>query len=886
MIYNEKTITEKRKALYSHGTRIRTTILIVILYVLFFLFLIAAVSASGFLYGAFRGILDDIPVDYTLQPLYSVTFIYDNDGRDVQHLSVQSSNRILVDQTPDDLKHAFIAIEDERFYEHNGIDMKGIVRALVNDLKNGSASQGASTITQQLIKNNMFDVGGERHFVSRLHRKIKEQCMAIAVERKIDKETILRDYLNTINLGKGNLGVESASLYYFGKHSDKLNLSESAVLAGITKNPSSLNPVDYPEDNNDRRELVLRKMYDLGYISNEEYQSALEDDVYTRIASYTNKQKEHTVYSYFTDALITQIVEDLQKTNKYTQSQAYNLIYKGGLRIHSTQDSDLQAIADHVINDNKNYPVDTKYSLEYNLKVTRADQSEVIYTESDVRDYFRKKKKDKDYSIVYPSVAKLKKAVKKYKKAVLKEGDTITEETLHYVMEPQLSYSLIDQKTGQVKVLVGGRGRKNDDLALNRATSVARQPGSTFKILAAYAPAMDSGRITLATTMEDAPYRYENGTKVNNFIKNRYEGMMTIRDAIADSNNILAVKTLTEITPQTGFDYLQKLGFTTLVSNRTGANGGLESDINQSLSLGGITDGVTNLELTAAYAAIANKGRYNRPILYTTVTDAKGNVILENKRQSEKVMEETTAWLLTSAMEDVVSRGTGVEAQLDSSMAVAGKTGTTSNNYDYWFCGYTPYYTAAIWTGYDYNTSFENEKDYHKVIWKKIMDKINQTKKLKAKDFPACDGIEKRAICIKSGKRPIDGVCSDDPQHSMVRTEYFAKGTAPRDKCDMHEAVVICADSHRTAGKYCPRKYRRIYRIRKDKASKKTADAQYFLNFNPKKDFCKVHTREWKIKHDEEVRKKKEEEKRKKEDQQNRERREKVKGLLERLFHP
>ncbi len=865
MIYNEKSITEKRKKLYSSKVRVRTAAGAILFYLLFILVLTIAAGTAGFLYGSFRGVLDDIPEGYSLEPKETMTIIYDDRKNSVQQLSDFYSKRIIVDEAPDNLKNAFIAIEDERFYEHNGIDLRGIIRALITDMRSGSASQGASTITQQLIKNNVFDTGRERHFISRLHRKIQEQCMALDVEQKYSKENILMNYLNTINLGKGNLGVEAAADYYFGKHASDLSLSECAVLAGITKNPSALNPVDYPEANEARRKLVLQKMYDLRFITNDQYQTALNDDVYQQIATNTERQKTQSVYSYFTDALITQLVEDLQAQKKFTQSQAYNLVYRGGLRIYSTQDSDMQAIADSVINNKKNYPVETRYDLEYELTVKHADGTEQTYSELDVRNYFRKKKKKNDYKTTYKSREKLEKAAAKFKKAVLKKDDTITLEAVNYVMQPQLSYTMIDQKTGQIKVLVGGRGEKKDDLALNRATAVKRQPGSTFKILSAYAPALDSGKITLATVMEDAPYKYENGKKIDNFEKGHYEGMMTVRDAITDSNNILAVKTLTKITPQVGFDYLKKLGFTTLVSSRTGENGVLESDIHQSLALGGITDGVTNLELTGAYASIANKGNYNQPILYTKVTDMEGNVILENKTQPVKVMEESTAWLLTDAMEDVVAEGTGTEAQLTSSMATAGKTGTTSNNYDYWFCGYTPYYTASIWTGYDYNTNLRNDKDYHKVIWKKIMDKVIATKKLKAKSFPACDSIEKKTICIKSGKIPIDHVCSDDPEHSMVRTEYFAKGTAPKGTCDSHIAVKLCSETKHVAGEYCPKTTRRVYRLKGKGASNKTEDAKYFLTFDPKTYLCTKHTKKWK---EEEEKKKKEEEEKKKQEQQ------------------
>lgn len=847
MNYNELSINKKRKELRSKKKRIKTTVYSMIARISLLIFACILIAGAGFMYGSYRGMIHSAPSISNLSPKNSASVIYDDTDHVVQQLSDYSSNRILIpySEIPDNLKNAFIAIEDERFYEHHGIDFKGIMRALIIDLKTGSASQGASTLTQQLIKNNVFEAGGEDNIIAKIKRKIQEQYLAIQIEKTYSKENILTDYLNTINLGKGTLGVEAASKFYFNKSAKDLTLSECAVLAGITKNPTSLNPADHPDANNVRRKLILKKMNQANYISNEDYQAALNDDVYSRIANNMSGDSKTATYSYFTDALITRIVSDLQEKKGYSQTQAYHLVYRGGLRIHSTQDSKLQKIADNIINDPANYPVDTKYSLEYKLQVTRKNGTSRTFTQTDVRTFFRKKDGNSGYKTIYSSKKEMKKAVKRFRKSVLKKGDSVENEQLHYSLEPQLSYTLIDQKTGQVKVLVGGRGKKQDDLALNRATTVKRQPGSTFKVLSTYAPALDTGGMTLATVFDDAPYRYENGDKVTNYVSSSYEGLTTIRDAIIKSNNIVAVKALTQITPQVGFDFLQKLGFTTLVSNRVTASGTYESDINQALSLGGITDGVTNLELTAAYATIANKGRYNEPVLYTKVTDSNGNVILSNEKMNKKIMKKSTAWLLTNAMEDVVKKGTGRKAQLASKMAVAGKTGTTSNNYDYWFCGYTPYYTASVWTGYDYNTSFSNEGDYHKVIWKKIMDQVIAEKQQTIRSFPSCKGIQRAKICIKSGKKAVPDICKHDPEKNMVRNEYFASGTVPKDSCDAHIAVTICSLSNKVATKYCPEnlKHTKIFRVRPDNSSGQTADSKYCLKGNIMNDKCNIHTR-------------------------------------------
>lgn len=848
MRYDKTSIQKRRRQLHSRKKRIHSSLSIVILKIFLLLLLVIIAGGGGLIFGSVQGMIETTPTTYNLKPKYSATIIYDDSGQKTEVLSDYSSNRIIVnyDQIPANLRNAFIAIEDERFYEHNGVDLKGIIRAGITAIQNGGATQGASTITQQLIKNNVFEIGGETNFLAKVKRKIQEQYLAIQVEKTTSKEEILTDYLNTINLGKGTLGVESAANYYFDKSVEQLTLSECAVLASITKNPTRLNPIDHPEDNKERRDIVLKKMYELNYISGEEYETALSDDVYSRISKTQANANQQSVYSYFTDALITQIVEDLQNAYGYTQSQAYNLVYRGGLQIHSTQSTQMQNIADAVINDKSNYPVDTDYSLEYDLHVTLENGESVTYTERDIRDYFRNAG-DTDYRTVYPTKKAMRKAIREFKKNTLSDKDEILSETIRFALEPQISYSLIDQATGQVKVLVGGRGEKKDDLALNRATAFTRQPGSTFKILSTYAPALDTGGMTLATVFDDAPYTYENGEAVTNYDPDEYRGLITIRDAIIDSNNVVAVKALTQLTPQVGYDFLLKLGFTTLVNNRQTANGSTETDINQALSLGGITDGVTNVELTAAYAAIANHGYYNTPILYTSVEDSHGNVLLQNNSAPKQVMKETTAWLLTDAMEDVVSKGTGVEAQLSSDMAVAGKTGTTSNNYDFWFCGYTPYYTASIWTGYDYNTSFENEDDYHKLIWAKIMDQIIDTQQQEIRDFDTCDGIQTATICAKSGKLPVSGVCSQDPEKNMERIEYFEAGTEPTESCDTHIVVTLCSKSNRVSRRFCPEDllYQRVFRLRPDGSSGVTDDTPYCLNFDIDTYKCNIHTRQW-----------------------------------------
>ena len=376
----------------------------------------------------------------------------------------------------------------------------------------------------------------------------------------------------------------------------------------------------------------------------------------------------------------------------------------------------------------------------------------------------------------------------------------------------------MDQSTGQVLALVGGRGEKTGSRTLNRATTTTRAVGSTFKVLAAFLPALDTGGMTLTTPIDDSPYYYPysqkevinwwaSGTKEN--FNGPFYGLNTIRRGISYSMNIVAVRALEAVTPQISFNYLKKLGFSTLVDSRYDeATGQTFTDINPSLALGGLTDGVTNLELTAAYAAIANGGVYNKPYLYTKVLDHEGRVILSNEPDSTQVIKTSTSYLLTSAMMDTITGGyrmsTGSRLKFkEYEMPVAGKTGTASGNNDLWFCGFTPYYTASIWSGFDNNFSQINQ-NYQQDIWRTIMERVHSEKTLPYKEFAIPDSVVTAKICTKSGKLAINGLCDCAEGGSTVRTEYFAKGTVPLEKCDVHIKASICSSSGKLAGTNCP----------------------------------------------------------------------------------
>ena len=783
MNYGKKSTAKKRTALISRSSMMGKRARVSFIRVLFVSLIALCIAVACLGVGSFRGVIDTAPDvdDIDIMPLGYATFLYDDAGNQIRKLAAPNSNRLPVtlDQIPVDLQHAVVAIEDERFYEHNGIDVKGILRAGMKAITTGDFSEGASTITQQLLKNNVFtNWTSESTQFERFTRKFQEQYLAVQVEKKTDKDTILENYLNTINLGAGSYGVQAAARQYFDKDVWDLNLSECATLAGITQNPTKFNPIINPESNQKRRKEVLQHMLDQNYITQDQYDEALADDVYSRIqaAQEKNSSTENTVYTYFEDELTDQIINDLMNIKGYTKTQATNLLYSGGLKVYTTQDSTIQNILDEEYSDPSNYPDTVQYELDYALTVTDPDGNQVNYSKEMLQLYFQNE--DPGFDLLFDSPEEGQTYVDRYKESILADGSKVVAERVNFAPQPQSSMSVIDQHTGYVKALIGGRGEKTASLTLNRATDTTRQPGSTFKIVSTYAPALNEKGMTLATTFEDEPYEYPDGSPVNNATRS-YNGTTTIRTAIQNSINVVAVKCFEEVTPDLGLKYLDNFGFTTLAHGTeadTDANGNVWSDANLATALGGITNGVTNVELCASYAAIANGGNYIKPIYYTKILDHNGNVLIENTSAERSVIKESTAYLLTSAMEDVVKKGTGTACQLDN-MAVAGKTGTTEAYNDLWFVGYTPYYTCAVWSGYDNNEKLPDyARNFHKNLWKKVMTRIHEG--LPSKEFEKPASVEKLSVCEETGLLPRAGC--------PVITEYFDVGTMPTEYCDQH----------------------------------------------------------------------------------------------------
>ncbi len=817
MNYNKNEAIKKQKHLVSKASKNAQKVKVSIFkaFLVCIVAFVAVCAGAGF--GMMNGILDNAPSidDINVVPEGFQTCIYNQDGELITTLSRINSNREYAHykDIPEDLVNAYIAIEDERFRQHNGIDVRGILRAAVEGIRNGfHFNQGASTITQQLIKNEVFNVGmDEDTFMESLERKIQEQYLAVELEKKLSKDEILEYYLNSIYLGQGCHGVQTASQTYFGKEMSDLTISECAVIAAITQNPSKYDPIIYPEYNAQRRQSVLDKMLELDFITEAEYETACADDVYSRVELHHDTViEEREVNSYFIDATINALTDQLINEYGYTPAEAANAIYAGGLSIYITQDQDIQDICDTVLNDPDNYPATTQVSLSYQLTLVDDEGNTTNFSTNHLLSHFKEKSGNSNYSLIYSSEEAARAAADEFKEDMLAENPDLTFllETYDTTIQPQISFTIMDQYTGQIKAIVGGRGEKKGNLTLNRATDSARQPGSCFKVLAAFVPALDASDMTLATTYEDAPFNYSNGRPVANWWGGSYRGFNSIRDAIRDSMNVIAVKTITDVGPEVSFQYLIDMGFTTLVESETYSDGTVYSDIQQSLALGGITNGVTNVEINAAYASIANCGVYTEPIFYTKVLDHDGNVLIDNQPETRQVMQPTTAWLLNNAMKDVITSGTGGPCALSSGMPVSGKTGTSSKDYDLWFCGSTPYYTASIWLGYDINTSLPSGSgSLHERMWSKIMQQIVELEEQEIKDFPKVDGITSATVCKTTGLLPTDG-CE-------TRTEYFAVGTVPTATCGA-VTVEICEDSLLPATDNCPNHFTLTYIVEED----------------------------------------------------------------------
>ena len=712
-----------------------------------------------------------IPQDYVDASAYSMNLsstIYYTDpatgeARELRTLHGEE-NRVKVDyeEIPEDLINALVAIEDQRFWKHQGVDWRRTGGAFLNMFLGMKDTYGGSTITQQLIKNMT-----QNDDVT-VKRKILEIFRALEFERNYSKEEILEMYLNYIFLGESCYGVGTASLTYFGKPVSELSLAQCASLIGITNNPSRYDPYisDYTlEQNKLRQEIILNEMLEQGYITQAEHDAAVAEElVFVGRGQGTTST---TVYSYFEDQLIKDVIADLKAEYDLSDQMASQWVYNGGLSIYCTQDPEIQAKVDAVYEDLSNFNATSSTGAQLQSAIT-----------------------------------------------------------------------VIDNATGNVVAVAGGVGEKTGSLTLNRALS-QRQPGSAIKPLAVYAPALDLGVITPATVIDDSPYSFDGDGgspwPVNSY--GYYRGLTNVYNGLQDSINTLAVKVLANYTsPQVAYDFLvNNLGFSTdhLVVQEE-RNGTVFSDIGLAqLALGGLTDGVTTLEMASAYSAFPRGGLYIEPRTYTKVERVDPDtgavtVLLDNQAESHAAMKDSTAWYINTMLQNVVRNGTGTSARFEgSTMPIAGKTGTTTSRKDLYFVGYSAYYTAAVWSGFDQPERMSSGlQQQSAVTWKKVMSAIHEG--LEDKSFPTPSaGTVTVPVCADSGLQATEA-CKHDArtgEGGRIINMTFVKGDEPTTFCEVHKDVEICLDApfldadgspngmYHLAGEFCPEESRRTVSI-------------------------------------------------------------------------
>lgn len=694
------------------------------------------------------------PEDVALR-IEESSLILDANGNVIDKLQGDEFRTIVpLDQISPWLQQAVIAIEDERFYQHNGVDIQRLAGALIYDIKTKSLAQGASTINMQLAKN--LYTSTDKSFT----RKIKDMYLALKIDSALTKEEILHAYLSTASLSRGNLGAEAASIAFFNKNASQLDLAESAMIAGITKYPSRYTPYITeditPEDDLNTIQIsyipsstetepptefdqqLYKTLYETGKIDIYQYDQLKNGHLYTKKAVLNpaakerqelvlsmmlkNKMIDEATYeaakaqpivlnlgqkntidisSYFSDALKVQLQEVLEAQG-YTPEEAADLMINGGLRIYSTLDSNMQNIVEREIEDSSNY----------------------------------------------------------YREFIDENG----------VIQPQAAFVLIEQETGFVKAMVGGRGIGGSKI-FNRALN-PRQPGSSIKPLAVYMPALENN-MTAATTVKDGK-RPDPSHKDGYWPKNStgYKGISTMSPMIWNSSNVSAVEFLDEVGIKVAIESLKEQGFSTIV---TAEDNRFVNDENLSLSLGGMTKGVTPLDITSAFATIANQGEKMTPFYFSKIEDRNGNVLFATPSTGEQIFSPGNSYIMTEMLRKVVTMGTGRSTQIPN-MPVVGKTGTTTDEKDIWFVGYTPYYTAGVWVGIDMPTQLYDYARMSNNIWRKVMADVH--KDLEKKEFEKPDNVVAVTMCKISG---------DLPRSSCPRvTDYFVNGTEPNKRCSSH----------------------------------------------------------------------------------------------------
>ena len=748
-------------------------VILIILLVLFLLFLIAAGILAGIIWGKIGGDIN-ISREQLLVRTQNTT-ILDKDGNVIATVSGDENREwIDLDQMSKYIPQAFIAIEDARFESHHGVDIKRTLGATVTFILNGGESDyGGSTITQQLVKYITTD--NEDSGVSGVIRKIKEMAKAYQIENMISKQQIIELYLNAIPMGgfgKEISGVQMAAKYYFDKNASDLSLAESTYLAGINHAPNLYNPFEDETEEEKaektekiqvRTKTVLNKMKELGKITTEEYDAAIQELENGLAFKEGVVRTLETELSYHTVAAIDQIAEQLAEENGWDKKWAKKQLYGGGYTIYTTQQTWVQRI------------MEEEYKDDYYLEYAREEANEGGHTQS--------------------------------------------------------AMVIIDNSDGTVSAVVGGLGNDASSVGVNRALN-PRQPGSAIKPIAVILPGLMNGVITSSTVYNDNPTTFEKGTYP---IKNStgYLGIDTITHGIERSSNVMAAKVMVELGPLESIKFMRKLGVSTLVTADESDDGYNDEGI--ATALGGLTQGISPLEMAAAYATIANNGVYRTPTFYTKVVDGNGNTVLEPEREETRVFSEQIAYVVQEILMNVVygSRGTATYCSI-SGMDTAAKTGTTSDDFDRWVCGFTPYYSAATWYGYDYNEEVRwSGTNPAGLLWRNVMRPVH--KDLESKRFTRPDGVVTATICRDSGKTATDSC-------TRKETAYFVRGTVP-EACDGHTKVTICKETGKIATEFCKDTEEKIYLEKPEKERTNLWQTSAGNIYDKIEEVCDVHTK-------------------------------------------
>ena len=716
---NKKT---KNKSKKKKPRKVLKTILLSIGFILLTVFIVA----SGFVYAIIKS-APELNVNSVLN-LSQPSAIYDSGEQLIDTVHTDEERYVVtLNNMSDYLKNAYVSIEDERFYEHSGFDLRRIAGAAYTDVKNKltgkSGLHGASTLTQQLLKNTILtnEVTPQR--------KITEIYLAIKLEKMLQKDQILEAYLNTIPLGGKLYGVEAASMYYFGKPAKELNLIQSAYIAGLTQAPSYYSAYTEKMQNDptpylNRTKTVLSKMKELGRLSEDEYNQAVKEiDEKKRDAFQFQTQtiSYKLNYEWFVNPAIAQVKKDLKDQLKLSDSEVSKLLVNGGLKIYTTMD---RALQDHTQN--------------------------VLNNEGNLDDFGRSSEKN-DKGV--------------------------------YTL--QASAVIMDYRTGQVKAMVGGRGEQ-DANSLNRAYSTLKPIGSSTKPLTVYGPAIDLKIINAATGINDAPLPTEfqnkykgNGAPYNpKNSPNQYSGIIPIRVGLRESKNVVAVTVEDMLGLKNGLAYGQQFGLVYADASKNIAAlalGEFDSNPNN-------PDGGNPYILSEAYGTFGNSGIYTEGSLYTKVVDATGKVLLDKKPKTKTILSPQAAYITYDLLKEPVENYSSKGAKFGS-MPVQGKTGTTSSSKDLWFAGLTPYLSGAVWVGYDKPEKLSGGSGLVAGLWGQIMSKAHEG--LEVKDIDPPSGMHEMALCSLSGKLATDA-CSKDPRGSKVVKEWVIDGAEPTETCDIH----------------------------------------------------------------------------------------------------